>query len=1167
MAFNRQSVFTFLNVSESITTIDRTRLEQLRSDYVAVVKTLPKATTTTTDNHNDPLKMIAEKFMLVDDPINLDHLNLCVSCSSLDVACEAILGKYIDFIIVERRNARKTTQSNAKLVIQSSTLPIVTVSLTKIICQILVKQNDTVVIEFIQNFLLSPLTEITSKRRSQEKFEALSSDNLVRAYLNSGCTLDVFIRSQLLARGDSIDVGRPLSKLPLIESITLVDEFDTWYFDQLRGLFELNLIPDEKQFPRRWKLAADAQIFYTIELAGKQKRDDYENEKTIRNIDRPSTVSLERFVEDVCEKENNGMAAKWLDALRADDIFTYDHLANLKYAEWNELKVLSINGKKILKSYIDHEKQMASDAKSSAPAKSDNSRKKSGKIQSESELLACIHQIKLYFHYILADEFASVGIPTPVKLDARCVHLSFDEMRRDGFADDGLFDQMKVFFLPLTMIEHDLTINDVQWQNLLRDRLREREQLLEKQQRLVDELTEKEDEYYRHDDSIRKLRKEIHLKRQISEEHNGEKYEGFSVVELLNEHRKRMEQLEHERNELRTQMQTTEDLIENIQIGLIRQDDKSSKNTDRDLIKPNRGFIMYGPPGTGKSDIMSKLSTRMGVCMVAPPIAAGELNRPLVGESERIISDICMRCHRIPYLMCCVSIDEIDSLAPKRKDNSSDGNIAKLSVLLSVIDGIKDVPNLMIFCATNRLHMMDEAFLRRMSGKFFVGRPSSHARKNILSGIKSWHISPSLLESLTMATTNFSGAALRALRRLITVHCIDMQRINPQYQLDYRTMLQLADTTARQYRIVIGSETLPTLLLRADNNHSFENNQKSISRFNDLPNKKNSVYTGKIIVNLDVRRIDVEAINIHPITGEREKVVCQELLTGSETNIQELLERLTVYGKSRNVQLLQLIDLNLLSAESAYDEKEKFEILKERLDECAAYRRSMIVYDLDSLIGVNKSEGNSSMGRSTNLSLINHNVYTYVKDKFKSAYIQSSTSNNNNGINKDTVVNEEKWSVVVICDPFLLRQFCDDVAFTRSISEIEKEEAEMRRADQPIKCVQCNDYYLEQDNKMGVCVHHDGFVYDNLSLTLTQWGQQAAIAQLLKEEAEAINQSTTNVMTSEQKEHIEPSGMMSGCKRGKHSSADITLIQWEYACDHNREYQEKRLNLLQSRIQ
>ncbi|CAF4168496.1 unnamed protein product, partial [Rotaria magnacalcarata] len=130
--------------------------------------------------------------------------------------------------------------------------------------------------------------------------------------------------------------------------------------------------------------------------------------------------------------------------------------------------------------------------------------------------------------------------------------------------------------------------------------------------------------------------------------------------------------------------------------------------------------------------------------------------------------------------------------------------------------------------------------------------------------------------------------------------------------------------------------------------------------------------------------------NIHPITSEREKVVYLDFLSDSETNMQELLERLTIYGNSRNVQLFQLIDLNLLSAESAYGEKEKFETLKERLDECAAYRRSMIVYDLDSLIGVNRSEGNSSMGRSTNLSLINHNVYTYIKDKFQSAYIQSS---------------------------------------------------------------------------------------------------------------------------------------------------------------------------------
>ncbi len=169
---------------------------------------------------------------------------------------------------------------------------------------------------------------------------------------------------------------------------------------------------------------------------------------------------------------------------------------------------------------------------------------------------------------------------------------------------------------------------------------------------------------------------------------------------------------------------------------------------------------------------------------------------------------------------------------------------------------------------------------------------------------------------------------------------------------------------------------------------------------------------------------------------------------------------------------------------------------------------------------------------------------------------------------------------MVIRDPFLLRQFIDDVTFTHPISEVEEGEAEMHRVGQHIKCVQCNDFYIEQDNKMGVCVHHDGFVYDNHSIILTQWGTQAAMAQLLKEEAEAVK--TTTVITPEQKERLErekqrfkyiccnqtvqASGAMDSCKREKHSSPNASLVQQEYSCDDNREYQDKRLNLLQSRI-
>jgi SpoVK/Ycf46/Vps4 family AAA+-type ATPase len=56
--------------------------------------------------------------------------------------------------------------------------------------------------------------------------------------------------------------------------------------------------------------------------------------------------------------------------------------------------------------------------------------------------------------------------------------------------------------------------------------------------------------------------------------------------------------------------------------------------------------------------------------------------------------------------------------------------------------------------------MMDEAFLRRMSGKFFVGRPSSKARLSILQKIPEWALKLDLINRLAIATTNFSGAAV-----------------------------------------------------------------------------------------------------------------------------------------------------------------------------------------------------------------------------------------------------------------------------------------------------------------------------------------------------------------------------------------------------------------------
>mgnify|MGYP000032372211 CR=1 FL=1 len=86
-------------------------------------------------------------------------------------------------------------------------------------------------------------------------------------------------------------------------------------------------------------------------------------------------------------------------------------------------------------------------------------------------------------------------------------------------------------------------------------------------------------------------------------------------------------------------------------------------------------------------------------------------------------------------------------------------------------------------------------------------------------------------------------------------------------------------------------------------------------------------FSGKIIVSLHEKRIRMEII----AKSNRSHVI-EDSLRRTEQNLQQLLERITSYGNDRNVQLLQLIDLNLLSSKGAHDEKKIFETLKQSLN-------------------------------------------------------------------------------------------------------------------------------------------------------------------------------------------------------------------------------------------
>ena len=407
----------------------------------------------------------------------------------------------------------------------------------------------------------------------------------------------------------------------------------------------------------------------------------------------------------------------------------------------------------------------------------------------DCEVLANLHMIKLYMLSNLT-EYHVKNLPQLPKLEARCVKLAFEEMRKD-MEDDGLFDKMAEFFHPLTVTDDELTINkdtltrfvnaqEEQKTQLekelaeLSDQRENQKKICEQSQIQLKVVTEKRKEHFEKW-QIQKQTLSYRLVHDISEQWTEN---DLNLTEQLRKWRGKQAAHNALLKEIEDKYNAKEQLLKTIKDDLARPI-KEKEKMDSRLCKPHRGFIMYGPPGkvflilddniyrtyvllgTGKSQIMKELAKKTGIAMLGPPLASGELDRPLVGQSEKVILDLCTRGHRLAHLMCCVCVDEIDALAPRRDEDASENRVARISVLLSVLEGIKDVPNLMFFAATNRLHMMDEAFLRRMTGKFFVGRPTYYARKRILGKIPPMIITPHIRNELAQVTTNFSGAALK----------------------------------------------------------------------------------------------------------------------------------------------------------------------------------------------------------------------------------------------------------------------------------------------------------------------------------------------------------------------------------------------------------------------
>ena len=190
-------------------------------------------------------------------------------------------------------------------------------------------------------------------------------------------------------------------------------------------------------------------------------------------------------------------------------------------------------------------------------------------------------------------------------------------------------------------------------------------------------------------------------------------------------------------------------------------------------VSPPHGVLLYGPPGCGKTFLVKALagSGRTNVLSVK----GAELLTKYVGESERGVRDLFRRARAAAP--CLIFMDEIDALAPARgshQDSATDGVVA---ALLTELDGIEELRDIVVVGATNRPELVDPALLRpgRLERLVHVPPPDAAARTEILRACaRRVPLAPEVdLAAIAAASEGYSGqTALPCCARRPCARCV-----------------------------------------------------------------------------------------------------------------------------------------------------------------------------------------------------------------------------------------------------------------------------------------------------------------------------------------------------------------------------------------------------------
>ena len=207
-----------------------------------------------------------------------------------------------------------------------------------------------------------------------------------------------------------------------------------------------------------------------------------------------------------------------------------------------------------------------------------------------------------------------------------------------------------------------------------------------------------------------------------------------------------------------------------------------------------KGIMLYGPPGSGKTMLAKALANISGMNFIS--IKGPELISKYLGESEELLKGFFNKARQVsPSILF---FDEIDSIcSSSSQDSSFSSNHRIMSQLLLEMDGFKDLSNVVVLAATNKIENVESALLR--SGRFDLLLETTNPGKDDLRKIFNIKLKSKKIKLLTEfdyneLIDNFNGADIDTMFNLAV-------QFTNKLELDYSNLEKAANEIRKRKRI------------------------------------------------------------------------------------------------------------------------------------------------------------------------------------------------------------------------------------------------------------------------------------------------------------------------------------------------------------------------------